>query len=94
VKSGVVRFSRGMGPLGVAGGVAIAIGVPYVVVAYGAHLADWVHLVAIILSLLCGGTVALASALFGIAIPKTVQETKDESEPEAAERPIVPGDER
>ncbi len=72
------RFSASspLGYFGVLGGVAIALGLPWLILAYGAFLPDGARLAVIILSLLVGGLLALASAVVGITIPTTVTDGK------------------
>ncbi len=67
-------------------GGAVAIGVPYIVLAFGANVGVGI-VVATILSLvgIVGGlALALASAFFGIVIPSKIEASKDVS-PEHAE---------
>ena len=57
--------------VGVVGGVGIAIGLPAVMLIFGAGLPTWLYATVFILSLLVGGTVAGISAFFGIVVPKS-----------------------
>ena len=71
-----VTFSSGtivVGVVGVLGGVAIACGVPVIVIKLGSHLPGWFHGLVIVLALLIGGLTALVSAFFAIAVPKEAQ---------------------
>lgn len=69
-----VRFGglRLVALAGILGGVAIAVGVPWVTLVYGQGLWQVVKLVLILLALVAGGGVALTSAFFGIVIPAKV----------------------
>jgi hypothetical protein len=70
------RFSASglLGYFGILGGVAIALGLPWIVLAHGASLSEGARLTVVILSLLIGGLLAVASAVVGIAIPTTLRE--------------------
>ncbi len=72
------RFSASslLGYFGVLGGVAIALGVPWLILAYGASFSERARLAIIILALLVGGLLAVASAVVGITIPTTVRDGK------------------
>jgi hypothetical protein len=71
--SNEVQFQRGISLVGVMGGVIIAVGLPYVVLAYGGDLSSGAKVALIILGILTGGLIALASAVVGIAMPKAVR---------------------
>jgi hypothetical protein len=67
-----IRFPRWLAGMGVLGGVAIALGFPYIILTLGGDLSEGVKVVLIILGLLGGGILALASAVVGITIPTAV----------------------
>ncbi len=74
-----VLFSALIPFAGLLGGVAIAVGLPYVTLVYGSGGADAATSLStaaqtgiIILALLIGGAVAFCSAFFGIVIPRRV----------------------
>jgi hypothetical protein len=71
-----IHFSNWLAFLGVIGGVTMALGLPWIVLVYGPHLAEGVQLTVIILGLLGGGTLAVVSAFFGIVIPTAVTDGK------------------
>ena len=53
-------------------GVAISIGVPYVVLAQGANLGNGVQTALIIAALVVGGSVSIASAVLGLVMPRRI----------------------
>ncbi len=61
-----------MGVVGVLSGVAISIGVPYVVLAQGANLGSGVQTALIIAALVVGGSVSIASAVLGLVMPRRI----------------------
>lgn len=61
--------SRSVGLIGVLGGAAIAIGLPAVVLLYGAMLGTAFQAILVILALVGGGIVAWVGAFFGIVMP-------------------------
>lgn len=71
--SNEVHFQRSISLFGVLGGVVIAVGLPYIVLAFGGDLSSGAKVALIILGLLAGSLIALASAVVGIAIPKKVR---------------------
>jgi hypothetical protein len=71
--SNEVHFQRWISLFGVLGGVVIAVGLPYIVLAFGGDLSSGAKVALIILGLLAGSLIALASAVVGIAMPKTVR---------------------
>lgn len=71
--SNEVHFQRWISLFGVMGGVVIAVGLPYIVLAFGSDLSSGAKVALIILGLLAGSLIALASAVVGIAMPKTVR---------------------
>jgi hypothetical protein len=68
-----VHFQRWVSLVGVLGGVGIALGLPYIVLAFGGDLSSGAKVALVILGLSAGGLIALVSAVVGIAIPKTVR---------------------
>jgi hypothetical protein len=60
------------GVAGTFGGVFIAVGVPYVVLAFGANLGPPVQTALIIGALAIGGLVCLVSAFFGLVMPRRI----------------------
>jgi len=71
--SNEVHFQRWISLFGVMGGVVIAVGLPYIVLAFGSDLSSGAKVALIILGLSAGSLIALASAVVGIAMPKTVR---------------------
>jgi hypothetical protein len=67
-----ILYSSMLGYLGVLGGVAIALGLPWIVLAYGADLSSAVRTTLIILGLVGGVILACASAVVGITIPTAI----------------------
>lgn len=73
--SGLIPFA------GLVGGVAIAVGLPYVILKYGAGTPDVPGLSMaaqtgiIIMALIFGSAVTFCSAFFGIVIPRRVYES-------------------
>jgi hypothetical protein len=51
----------------------IAVGLPHIILAYGGDLSSGAKVALIILGLLAGSLIALASAVVGIAVPKVVK---------------------
>lgn len=73
MSNGMLNFAGVKGAFaGVMGGVAIAVGVPFVILKYGAHLHPAVQTTVIIIALLGGGILALVAAFFGIVIPSSI----------------------
>jgi hypothetical protein len=69
---GEVRFGGKMTALiGVLGGVAVAAGVPAVVLIYGQSMGWGAQLTVIILALLLGAPISAISAILGIVIPSS-----------------------
>lgn len=54
---------------GVIGGVAIALGVPWIVLVHGSQLNTAAQIVLIFLAVIGGGLITLASAFFGLVLP-------------------------
>jgi hypothetical protein len=67
-----IHFPRWLATAGILGGVAIALGVPYIVLAYGADLGSGAKTALIILGLIAGSLLALVTAVVGIAIPTRI----------------------
>lgn len=67
-----MRYPRWLAALGELGGVVIALGLPYVVLAYGNGLSGSAKVGLIILGLLAGSLVAIVSVVVGIAVPSVV----------------------
>jgi hypothetical protein len=57
---------------GIIGGVALALGFPWVVLAHGQGLGSTLLVVFVLGGLLLGGLVALTSAFFGLVMPRQV----------------------
>ena len=77
-----VRFGgRWIGVAGVLSGLAIALGLPAIVLIYGQSLGHTVLTIVVILSLIIGGGVALVAAFFSLVIPSVVE----------SNRPVKPG---
>ncbi len=67
---GEVRFGGKIAAtIGVLGGVAVAAGLPTVVLIYGENLGVPAQVTLMILALLVGGAISAASAILGIVIP-------------------------
>ena len=64
---------RAMAVVGVLGGVAIALGLPYIVIVYGQSMGAVAQVLLTILALLTGGIIAGLSAFFGTVIPHSVE---------------------
>lgn len=67
-----MRFTRWLAGFGVLGGVAIALGLTWLVLVYGSDLSAGAKVALIILGLGAGTLVATVSAVVGITIPRTV----------------------
>lgn len=67
-----MRFSNRLAFLGVAGGVVIALVIPFMVLSYGTHLPTWTQTTLIILGLVVGAGLAAAAAVVGITIPTAI----------------------
>jgi hypothetical protein len=73
----VVQFGgKGVAWAGILGGVAIALGLPLVVLLYGQFLGPVVVAILTIVALIMGGAVALVAAFFGAVIPAKVQSAR------------------
>ncbi|HVM32272.1 MAG TPA: hypothetical protein VMU88_03995 [bacterium] len=57
---------------GILGGVGLALGFPWIVLAHGQGLGPTLLVVFVVMGLLLGATVALASAVLGLVIPRQV----------------------
>lgn len=73
VKANVV-FGAGseIAVTGIIGGVVLALGFPWIVLAYGQALGPTLIVVFVLSGLVLGGVVALTSAFFGLVMPKHV----------------------
>lgn len=75
-----VRFA---GPrlavVGVLAGVAIALGLPWIVLTYGQALGPGVLTLIIIAALVIGGLIALTAAFFGAVMPSVVESKKEKA---------------
>lgn len=71
---GEVSFGSGghTGAIGVLGGVAIAIGVPWVLLSQGQALGSNALLALVVTAVVCGAAVSLVSAFFGLVMPNRV----------------------
>jgi len=65
---------------GVLGGVAVALGVPWIILNYGQVLAQNVQTWLVIGSVVLGGFIVLVSAFFGLVLPTQVNEEDHEKE--------------
>ena len=73
MSDGMVKFAGVKGAfIGVLGGVAIAVGMPFVILKYGAHLHAAVQTTVIIIALLGGGVMAFVSGFFGVILPTNI----------------------
>jgi len=57
---------------GILGGMAIAVGIPWIVLEHGKDLDPKLLMVLALTGLIAGGLVALVSAFFGLVIPRDV----------------------
>jgi hypothetical protein len=60
---------------GIAGGVVLALGIPWIVLAYGQALGVTLTVIFVLSGLILGGLVTLTSAFFGLVMPKQVDGT-------------------
>jgi hypothetical protein len=67
-----VRFGKGIAWFGAAAGVAIALGLPTLLILYGLTLGAVAITILIALALIAGGILTTVSVFFGIVIPKGV----------------------
>jgi len=69
-----VSFGNGstIAVTGIIGGVALALGFPLVVLAFGQSLGSTLLVVFVISGLVVGGLIALTSAFFGLVMPRQV----------------------
>ena len=68
-----IRFPRWLAGVGVFGGVAIALGLPAVILTLGGGLAPRAQVTIIIFALIVGALLAAVSAIVGLAVPTTVK---------------------
>jgi len=71
-----MKFSSALAYVGVLAGVCIALGLPWLILAYGADLSASIRTTVIILALLLGGLLAAASVVIGITIPSALRSDK------------------
>lgn len=83
-----LRWGRFAALYGVLAGLAIAVGLPYIVLVYGKHLSGVAHTIIIILALLGGGTVTVISVFLGIVIPRKISERTDLNKQVSAPREL------
>ncbi len=71
---GKVSFGEGqiVAVTGIVGGVALALGFPWIVLAHGQGLNTTLVVIFVLAGLLIGGTVAIASAVLGLVMPREV----------------------
>lgn len=69
-----LSFGGGIRYWGVAGAVAICLGVPFITLRYGSHLPSGIQLTIVILALLAGGIVGAIAVFFGIVIPQHISD--------------------
>ena len=67
---GQVVFNRQMPLLGLIGGLALALGLPTLVLIFGKHLGTGAQLTVIILAIIFGAVLAIVSAVVGSVIPR------------------------
>ncbi len=58
--------------IGVLGGVGIALGFPWIILAYGQALGPKLLMIFVITGLVIGGLLALTSAFFGLVMPRAM----------------------
>ncbi len=69
-----IQFSTGFSFLGLLAGIAITLGLPYIILVYGKHLSEGIQVILIIMALIGGGLITLTAAFFGIVIPKKLED--------------------
>ena len=67
-----VYFTRWLAAVGVFGGVAVALVLPYLLLVNGQHLAQLAQIALIVLAILGGIILAGLSAVVGIAVPHRI----------------------
>ncbi len=69
-----VEFSAGaaVGVTGILGGVALALGLPWILLSHAQALDPKVTVILTVTALIVGGLVALTSAFFGLVMPRHV----------------------
>lgn len=70
------RFSSALGYIGALAGVAIALGLPWIVLAYGTDLGPGIRATIVILALLVGALLAIGSVVVGVTIPSATSNPK------------------
>lgn len=71
-QSDVVRFSSAASIFGSMAGAAIAIGVPWVILAHGQSLGAPTQVTFLWVGIIAGAVIAATSAFFGVVIPNQV----------------------
>jgi len=85
------RGTKVIAAIGVLCGAAMFLGLPAIVLIYGAHLHTAVQVITIILAIIVAGPIVLVAAFFGIVIPTKAtkqQPTSDEDEPRPADSQV------
>ena len=67
-----IYFTRWLAAVGVIGGVAIALVLPYLVLVHGQYLGPRAQILLVVLAILAGILLAGVSAVVGIAVPHRV----------------------
>ena len=68
-----VRFGKGLAWFGAVAGLAIAVGLPALLLIYGQSLGAVATTIVIVMALIAGGTLAAVSVFFGTVIPSGVE---------------------
>ncbi len=68
----IVRFSSAASIFGSIAGVAIAIGVPYVILVHGQSLGSQTQVTFLWLGIISGAVISAMSAFFGLVLPSQV----------------------
>jgi hypothetical protein len=71
-----MRFSSVLGYFGLVGGLAIALGFPWMILRHGSELDGRAQVFLIFSALVVGAILAIASAVIGITIPTAIRNGK------------------
>ncbi|MHB8879110.1 MAG: phage holin family protein [Myxococcaceae bacterium] len=81
-----MRFGSGGASIaGVFGGVAMATGVPWVLLAFGQALGTTMQQVLVATAVVVGGLMGLCAAFFGLVMPNQINHQPEPPRPERAE---------
>jgi hypothetical protein len=73
MNKGNLQFSTNLSFFGVLSGVAVTLGLPYIILVYGKHLSEGIQVILILLAVIGGGLITLTAVFFGIVIPKRIE---------------------